>query len=162
MHIRVQVLPEVGDEVKMVNSRLVNGIKGIEALFIGEEGTSVEIVVEKSDRCLFFYHTHLCMSLLGACVYMCTCVCVCCLGVCLWVVCLGLCLCLFVVSARTNKRHHHLYLHLFLHILTRMFIYTHTFTHTNTRNTHTHMNCTHLHTTHTALAFSLVTSRGVH
>ena len=58
----MQVLPEVGDEVKMVNSRLVNGIKGIEALFIGEEGTSVEIVVEKSDRCV-------CMSLLGACVY---------------------------------------------------------------------------------------------
>jgi hypothetical protein len=75
----VQVLPEVGDEVKMVNSRLVNGIKGIEALFIGEEGTSVEIVVEKSDRCV-------CMSVLGACVCMCTCVCVCCLGVCLCVV----------------------------------------------------------------------------
>jgi|AACY02.15.fsa_nt_gi C-terminal processing protease CtpA/Prc len=45
-----QVLPEVGDEVKMVNSRLVDGIKGVDALFTGEEGTSVEIVVEKCDN----------------------------------------------------------------------------------------------------------------
>lgn len=44
------VLPEVGDEVKMVNSRLVDGIKGVDALFTGEEGTSVEIVVEKCDN----------------------------------------------------------------------------------------------------------------
>ncbi len=79
MHVHVQVLPEVGDEVKMVNSRLVNGIKGIEALLIGEEGTSVEIVIEKSDRCV-------CMSVLYACVCARVCVCMRCLCVCLCVV----------------------------------------------------------------------------
>jgi len=43
------VLPEPGDRVKIINSRLINNVEMCEGLMVGEEGSVCEMVIDKKD-----------------------------------------------------------------------------------------------------------------
>lgn len=60
------VLPEKGDVIKMINTRLITTVDGTSELLRGEEGTFVEMVIEKADSSGSLLVTHfLCCFLIA-------------------------------------------------------------------------------------------------